>query len=203
MKVTRRSFMQVVSAISFIGIPAIPKYVKPINFKAFCGSGWALRLDEPFVQAGYKYATNAYCMVRQKCGQPDTILPDNKLAKYNYSPTAALPKNCSVFMAGCYGGNPVPIEMPTGHCENQPCEKCYTLENIIRQTCAYCNSTGKDFKRVEYFGREFGGAIIKTIVEELPNPMALGVTDDRMHFTFDGGEGVLMALLPLREMDEA
>lgn len=163
------------------------------RLKLFCATDNLRSYDlrEPYVDGDATYATNGVIMVRV-FGK----LTNKRLEK--------TPPLNGVFLHQPFeltSRKPLPtIERPAGLNDRW---EINLSEFFVEAWCNFCNTIEEDvtvskathndaFKSIDIDGRDYQQRYI-WLISQLPNARCQGI-DDRLYFTFDGGDGVLMSL---------
>ena len=153
-----------------------------INLQPFCDDEGAIRYDigKPFVQSGFRYATDGRIIARTKTREHDTAgrkLPRDAASVYGppiKSPLVALKRGKRY------------VEPEGGDLCGCEC---------LRR-CKKCDGSGVLPQFISYVGKALFDEKYLAKIERLPGVRVVKPKggDDSMYFAFTGGDGVLMPL---------
>lgn len=160
MSITRRSILKLLAMAPVIGRRSVPVQSSPvIPWQSFCGGSYRYDLQLPFVQDGYKFATNSRICVWQPDNN-DSVNDDRKLppignyvaewseCDLDWSPypdaSYRLSEDPHLQECWCHQGRQFARDCV---CDDWGCAKCgHTGEIPYGPHCTNCNG---DYKHVE------------------------------------------------------
>jgi hypothetical protein len=168
----------------------------PINLQMFCASEEnKYRLNSPFSRAGYTWATDGKILVRVPLREdvPEVGEAPHAEGAWTHADGAFVPviafdiPKADLMQCDMCDGRGTEHDCPNCECKCDECDGTGHVEEAVFV------SIGKSAMQRKYAATIMA---LPSLEVEIPMPDA-----QRMHFRFDGGEGILMLMRPARSYD--